>query len=178
MKTIKRFFLIVLSLVVLAGIYFIYGLYINPKSPKGSAEYVNGNTEIQINYYRPYKKDRLIFGALEDDALVPYGQYWRLGANLTTQLKTNKELFLADRKLAPGSYGMYVYPYSDYWQLIIHEKDGGLSASEPDSSGVLMQINLPVDTLSETLEQFTIDFLDQNLRIRWDTTQVLIPFKE
>jgi hypothetical protein len=39
-------------------------------------------------------------------------------------------------------------------------------------------MNLPVDTLSETLEQFTIDFVDQNLRIRWDTTQVLIPFKE
>ncbi len=93
MKTIKRILLIVLSLVVLAGIYFIYGLYINPKSPKGSAKYVNGNTEIHINYYRPYKKDRLIFGALEDGALVPYGQYWRLGANLTTQLKTNKELF-------------------------------------------------------------------------------------
>jgi len=178
MKTMKKIFLVALSLVVLAGLYLIYGLYINPKSPKGTAEYVNGSTEIQINYYRPYKKDRLIFGTLEDGALVPFGQYWRLGANLTTQLKTNKALFFADRKLAPGTYGMYVYPYSDYWQLIIHEKNGGFSAAEPDSSGILMQMNLPVEKLAESLEQFTIDFVDENLRIRWDTTQVLIPFKE
>ena len=41
-----------------------------------------------------------------------------------------------------------------------------------------MKLNLPVESLPEIVEQFTIDFVEQNIRLRWDTTQVLIPFSE
>ena len=178
MKILKRVGIGLLSIVLLVIGYFIYGLYINPKSPKGAAAYENGDTEIQIRYYRPYKRDRLIFGSQEDGALVPYGMYWRLGANLTTRIKTNKDLAFANRQLPAGSYGLYTYPYADHWVLVVHKNHSGFSASEPDPDGVLMKINIPTQSLEEPLEQFTIDFKDQNLRMRWDTTQILIPFSE
>ena len=38
-----------------------------------------------------------------------------------------------------------------------------------------MKVNVPVTSLSESVEQFTIDFVDSSLRFRWDTTEVLIP---
>ena len=41
---------------------------------------------LQIEYCRPYKKGRLIFGPAEENPLLPYGRYWRLGANKATKL--------------------------------------------------------------------------------------------
>ena len=61
MKILKYILLTVVSLVVIAAAFFAYGLYINPKSPKGTAEYSSGSTEIDIRYYRPFKNNRLIF---------------------------------------------------------------------------------------------------------------------
>ena len=178
MKILKRIGIILLSIIVFAVLYFAYGLYINPKSPKGAATFEKGNTEITVRYYRPYKRDRLIFGTQEDGALVPYGIYWRLGANLKTRITTNKDLTLANRQLAAGTYGLYTYPFKDHWVLIVHENHSGFSAAEPDPTGILMKINIPTQTLEEPLEQFTVDFKEQNIRMRWDTTQVLIPFSE
>ena len=178
MKILKRIGIVLIAVIMLAVLYFVYGLYINPKSPKGAARYENGDTEISIHYYRPLKRDRLIFGSQEDGALVPYGAYWRLGANLITRIKTNKNLALANRELDAGTYGLYTYPYKDHWVLVVHENFRGFSAAEPDPSGVLMKINITTQTLEEPLERFTIYFKEQNIRMRWDTTQVLIPFSE
>jgi len=107
--------------------------------------------------------------------LVPYGVYWRLGANLTTKLTTNQDLDFAGRTLPKGSYGLYVYPYAENWLVFVHTKTGGISFNEPEAEGIIMKVNVPVTSLSESLEQFTIDFVDSSLRFRWDTTEVLIP---
>ena len=175
MKIIKIIFGILLSLVIITGLFLTYNLFINPKSPRGSAEYKNEGKEIEINYYQPYKKDRLIFGEAQDGALVPYGEYWRLGANLTTKISTNQDLDFAGRILPKGTYGLYTYPYAENWVLIVHKTTGRISFSEPDSNGILMKINLPVQVLGESLDQFTIDFVGSSIRMRWDTSKVVIP---
>ena len=175
MKILKSFLFILLLIIGLAGIYFVYGLYINPKSPLEHVDYTDGDTEISIRYYRPYKNERLIFGTKESGALVPYGYYWRLGANLTTKITTNQDLNFAGRSLPKGTYGLYAYPYAENWVVIVHEKTGRISFSEPDSNGILMKINLPVQKLDKSLEQFTIDFVESSLRMRWDKTKVVIP---
>ena len=177
MKALKITLVILLTLVVVATIYFVYGLYINPKSPQGSAEFKNENTEISIRYYRPYKNERLIFGDASEGALVPYGQYWRLGANLTTKITTNRDLNFAGRMLPAGSYGLYTYPYENNWVIFVHTKTGGFSFSEPDPSGIVMKINLPTQTLDDVVEQLTLDFIGSNLRIQWDTTKVVLPIE-
>lgn len=175
MKALKVSIVVLVSLVVLLGLYFAYGLYINPKSPKDIVEYSSGDKEISIRYYRPFKKDRLIFGKAAEGALVPYGIYWRLGANLTTKLTTNKDLDFAGRILPKGTYGLYAYPYAQNWVIYVHQNSGGLSFSEPDPSGIVMKVNVPVQSMEEPLEQLTLDFVDNSLRIRWDKTKVVIP---
>jgi hypothetical protein len=177
MKAIKISILVIVGLAVLAGLYFVYGLFINPKSPKGFAELKTDSKEITIDYYLPYKKNRLIFGEASDEALIPYGTYWRLGANLTTKLTTNQDIVFAGRELPKGTYGLYAYPYAKNWVIFIHTKTGGFSSTEPDSSGIVMKINVPVQVLEEPLEQFTIDFVETSLRLRWDTTKVVIPIQ-
>lgn len=174
MKKFKIILLSLLALVIVLGGYFIYALYINPKSPYGNSIYNTQNNTIEVDYYRPYKKNRLIFGEKADGALVPYGEYWRLGANFTTTLSTKESISLAGRQIEPGTYGMYTYPYAENWVLVLHEKASGLSAAEPDPSGILMKINVPVQTLDAPVEQLTIDFVDNFIRMRWDTTQVVL----
>lgn len=175
MKVFKVIIGVLVSLVILTGSFLAYNLYINPKSPKGLADFKSDDKEITIKYYRPYKNERLIFGEPDNGVLVPYGIYWRLGANLTTKITTNQDLDFAGRNLPKGTYGLYAYPYAENWVVIVHEKTGRISFSEPDSTGILMKINLPVQKLDESLEQFTIDFLESSLRMRWDKTKVVIP---
>jgi hypothetical protein len=109
--------------------------------------------------------------------LVPYGAYWRLGANLTTKIETKTEISLAGRALAAGTYGLYAYPNKESWVIVVHEKTGGFSFAEPDPSGIIMKINTSHQSLDKPLEQFTIDFVDNYLRMRWDTTQVTLPIQ-
>ena len=175
MKLIKIILGIMLSSLVLGVSYFTYNLFINPISPRGSVEYKSEGKEITISYYRPYINERLIFGESTDGALVPFGKYWRLGANLTTKITTNQDLNIAERYLPKGTYGLYTYPYAKNWVLVIHETTGRISFSEPDSNGILMKINIFVQIINKPLEQFTIDFVGSSIRMRWDRTKVIIP---
>ena len=44
-----------------------------------------GLTDVEVDYSRPNKNDREIFGGL-----VPYGKLWRTGANAVTKIKFSK----------------------------------------------------------------------------------------
>src|SRR5690554_2322339 len=47
-------------------------------SPKSEIDQVVGLTTVEVDYYRPAKKGRLVFGDL-----APYGKVWRTGAKIT-----------------------------------------------------------------------------------------------
>src|SRR4029453_15549136 len=48
-----------------------------------------GLTDIEVDYSRPNKNDRQIFGGL-----VPYGKLWRTGANAVTKIKFSNPVTL------------------------------------------------------------------------------------
>ena len=175
MKVIKVIVCTILFIISVIALFFVYSLYINPKSPSDYAEYNEGDKKIIIRYFRPYKNKRLIFGKLDKNPLVPYGTYWRLGANLTTRITTNKDLDFAGRILPKGTYGLYTYPYAENWVLYVHTKTGGYSFNEPDIEGIIMKINIPIESIDTIHEQFTIDFVETSIRMRWDNIQALIP---
>ena len=179
MKIIKKLGLIVLAIFTIIIFYFGYGIFINPTSPKGNVLFKNENVKIEISYSRPYKNNRLIFGEADKEALVPFGKYWRLGANFATSIEINKNISFAGRLVNKGSYRLYAVPFKKNWKLVMNSESGVFGFSEPDYSKDIMAINLPVNILNDKLEQFTIDFVEfdsiLNLRMRWDDTEVLSP---
>ena len=179
MNLFKKISIAVLILILAVVGYFYYALFINPKSPQGTAVFDKDDLKMEVTYYRPYKKGRLIFGDESQGALLPYGKYWRLGANLATKIEVNQAITFAGVELKAGSYRLYAYPQESYWELIIHTNSFGSSAQEPDPEGIIARINLEKSSLNEIVEQFTITFEEspQNilLRIRWDTTEINIP---
>ena len=66
--------------VVIVGLA-LYVLLIGGKaSPFAEVSYTYENVDVKVEYCRPYKKGRVIFGEESEEALLPNGKYWRLGA--------------------------------------------------------------------------------------------------
>ena len=94
---IRKISIILLSLVVISTSYIVYIIY-NPVSPLETVQ--NDDSTISITYSRPFKKDRLIFGKVSDTALVPYGNYWRTGANKHTFIKNSRDIEINGKLLS------------------------------------------------------------------------------
>ena len=153
-------------------------------SPQDTATYKSGDLEIAISYSKPYKNGRLIFGSKEDDALVPYGVLWRTGANEATQIKLNKDIEIGGQKLPAGTYTIYTIPGPDNWILAINSRTDywgkTLFGSPFNEDDDVMRVTGSVKELTEPLEQFTIDFIEESeiayLRLLWDQTEVRFAF--
>ena len=175
----KKIFAALGIILLLVVGYMVYVTFINPKSPKGVATYEKGDLKVEVVYHRPYKRDRLIFGPAEDKALVPYGQYWRLGANAATTFETSQEIAFGGRKLAAGKYRLYAIPEADHWVVVLNEEAGKFGYSEPNYDKDIMRINAIAAQLLTPVDPFTIDIVEDGesltLHMRWDTTAVAIP---
>ena len=90
MKLLK-YLLFLLILIVLG--FSIYTYFTPPASPKGESTYTFNNKDYKVEYSRPFKKNRLIFGNKEDGALVPFNQYWRTGANFSTDITVSDSFY-------------------------------------------------------------------------------------
>ena len=179
MKKILIYSVSTILLIILFG--YLYITLTPPASPLDTSSYVENEKEITITYSQPYKKGRLIFGEESDGALVPYNQYWRTGANRHTIIKTNSDLNFNDNILSAGEYSLYTTPGQDTWKVAINSDNGFFGIVQPDAADDLFTFNVPVSSLDESVEQLTIDFvtdsIGSSIRLRWDLTQVLMPFK-
>ena len=179
MSNIKKIGLSVLVLALLFVGYIIYGSFINPKSPRDTVTFEKDDLTLVIDYSRPFKKERLIFGEEADHALVPYGKYWRLGANFATTLESNTEISFAGRKLDAGKYRVYAVPEDDHWVITLNSEFGSFGYTEPDYDEDIMSVNIASAQIMNAVEQFTIDFVEGenslSLRFQWDTTSVSLP---
>ena len=102
-----------------------------PASPAGEAAaqigglfdprsgYVNGGW-IEVKFGRPLRRGRDIFGPPDFIAFLNDGApVWRAGANYTTRLITELPLVIADVRLEPGEYTMFIQLGPERWILII-----------------------------------------------------------
>ena len=179
MKNFLKYTLIVFVVLISAG--YLYITLTPPASPLDTSNFNQDGKEISITYSKPYKKNRLIFGDESDGALVPYNQYWRTGANRHTIINTNSDLNFNDNILSSGEYSLYTVPGKDTWKVVINSENGYFGIVQPDSDNDLFSFDASSSILEDTVEQLSIDFvtdsIGSSIRLRWDTTQVLMPFK-
>ncbi len=172
----KKILLLLLSGLIVFGIYS----YLKPPlSPKGASNYSFNSKEFTVDYSRPYKKGRLIFGKKEDGALVPYDEYWRTGANFSTDLTVSDDFSFGDRAIKKGSYWLYTIPSENTWKIFLNSESSSFGYFEPDVDNNIAEIIVDSYELENELEQFTISFVEQDnqlfLRLLWDKTGVSIP---
>lgn len=177
----KKKILIGLGLVVIAVASYIgYGILF-PKSPPGEASISSNGLNVKVTYSRPSKRGRLIFGEVSAGALLPYGKYWRLGANAATEITFSRDINFGGQPVNAGSYRMYAVPGASTFQIILNSELGVTlsGASEPDHSKDVLKIDVPVQTNAIETETFTINFVSDSGAIRmdflWDTLLLSIP---
>jgi len=131
-----------------------------------------GLTDVEIDYSRPNKRDREIFGGL-----VPYGKVWRTGANKPTTIKFSDAVKIGGQDVAAGEYAFYTIPNENEWTIILSKntKLWGAYGYKPDADALRVTVK-PV-TLADPVETFTIGF--DNLKddgatisLEWDKARV------
>jgi len=147
---------------------------LGPLSSRDTARVAVGGAEVWVDYGRPQKRGRLIFGNV-----VPWDVVWRTGANAATQLYTPVALTVGGITVPRGTYSLWTVPSPTGWKLIInkqHGQWGTVYSAEQD----LARVDLQVGALAEPVEQLTITLESSAtggvLAIAWDQTRAEVPF--
>lgn len=132
-------------------------------------------TSIELNYARPSKKGRTIYGDL-----VPYGSVWRTGANSATTIQFADEVIIGGKKVPAGKYGLLTIPNAGEWTVILTKQLDvtGPAAYKQDQDVVRVKavpqdIPFPIETFTMMFNNVTSNSID--LMIVWDQTVVTLP---
>jgi Protein of unknown function (DUF2911) len=176
---ILRILLVILAVLASAFVFFRF-YYTKSFSPSASEKFEKNGLVVTVDYCQPSKKDRLIFGDEKDKALVPYGKWWRTGANEATVIKFSKDVTIAGKPLKAGTYTLFTIPEKDKWTIIINGEVGQWGLSYDEKKNV-MTVPVPSMQADSSAEQFKISFVEQpdggDMILNWDTTQVVVPIK-
>jgi len=138
-------------------------------SPPANASVALGDAKIGVAYNAPSMRGRKIMGGL-----VPYGRWWRTGANPATTLTTSTDLHFGDLLVPAGTHTLYTYPSEKQWLLIVNKQTGqwGTEYDINQDLGRIPMLARPVATpqevMSITFENTTPTSTE--LHVRWETT--------
>jgi hypothetical protein len=140
------------------------------KSPHEESAFTVGGKKITINYGRPYKRGRVIFGGLE-----PWGKVWRTGADEATIFTTEGDLMVGSLHVAAGSYSLFTIPNESEWTLILNKTVKQWGAFKYDQAMDYGRTAMKVQKVASPMEQLTINIEPKSakegtLRIAWDDT--------
>lgn len=131
-----------------------------------------GLTDVEVDYSRPNKNERSIFGGL-----VPFDKPWRTGANQATTIKTSAPVKWGDKEVPAGEYVLYTIPGASQWTLVLSKnlKAQALTDHKPEEEAARTTAK-PV-ALAAPAETFTIGFEDLRANsatfyLEWDKTRV------
>lgn len=151
------------------------GAGIGVLSPRDSVKVAAGGANLYVDYGRPGKRGRPVFGGI-----VPFGEVWRTGANAATQFRTDKDLDFNGVTVPAGFYTLWTVPSPTGWKLIVNSQTGQWG-TEHDASKDLYTIDMAVGSAPEAAERFTIAIEPSGdggtLKMTWDTTQASVAFK-
>lgn len=150
------------------------GAGVGPLSPRDSVKVVAGGASLYVDYSRPAKRDRVVYGGI-----VPYGEVWRTGANAATQFRTDKALTIGGQTLPAGSYTLWTLPTAAGWKLIVNSQTGQWGTVH-DASRDVLTVDMQLSALPEVVERFTIGIVPSDaggtLNLDWDRTRASIAF--
>jgi Protein of unknown function (DUF2911) len=131
-----------------------------------------GLTDVEMDYSRPNKNGREIFGGL-----VPYGKLWRTGANAVTKIKFSRAVTLGGKEIPAGEYALFTIPTANEWTIILSRDAKVQSAADYKQENDAARLTATPEPLPFTVETFTIALNDvkgasATLDLLWDKTRV------
>lgn len=141
-----------------------------PKSPRVTVE----NTFASVSYGQPSKKGRVIFGEL-----VPYGQVWRTGANMSTDITFKTDVVFAGQEVKKGTYALFTIPGEKEWTIILNSKpeQRGASDYEKTKEQNVLEVQAAIEKTSVAQEALALSFPEGMFVIAWDDVAVRLPLQ-
>ncbi|MBK9734607.1 MAG: DUF2911 domain-containing protein [Saprospiraceae bacterium] len=152
------------------------GLNAQIKTPAASQtaklETMVGLTTVNIEYSRPSKNGRKIFGDL-----VPYDVMWRTGANKNSIVTFSDDVMIAGKELKKGAYSVFTKPGKMTWEVYFYADTENWGVPEKwDDTKVAAMVTItpqtvtPVETFTMNVANVASDFF--HLEMTWDNVNV------
>lgn len=131
-------------------------------------------TDIEVEYNRPNRRGRTIFGGL-----VPYGQVWRTGSDASTKLYFSTPVFLNNQPLDSGTYELFTIPGGQEWSVILQKNQSQWGSYAYNAENDVLSLVVTPQRIEPLVETFTIGFDNvtsnsAQLSIEWEHTKVPI----
>lgn len=132
-----------------------------------------GITDVEIDYSRPNKNKRAIFGG----GVVPFDKLWRTGANGPTRISFSGAVKLENKDIPAGEYALFTVPSANEWTIILSKNAKVQSAADYKQDDDAARITAKPIPLSTPAETFTIGLTDvkgatATLYLEWDQMRV------
>jgi hypothetical protein len=170
------------------------GKWETEKTPNGRERQVyKGGKWVSIEYSRPLKRGRELFGAGDAYATKLYAgaPVWRAGADVSTRLKTEAPLVIGGKTLAPGEYTMFIDLKPGAWTLIVSTHKPQLKydpankteiwgAYGYDAKNDVVRVPMQIVEIPFSLEELSWGFSDVTdkgftMHILWDKVNASVP---
>jgi len=142
-------------------------------SPRDTAWGEIGPARMMVDYGRPSRRGRVVFGQV-----VPWGRVWRTGANEATQFTTDSPLVIGGERIPAGTYSLWTVPRPDGATLILNRRTGQWG-THYERGLDLARVEMARESLADPVERFTIAIEPLGdsgvLRLSWESTSYLVP---
>lgn len=169
---------IIIASLLLIGTTGLNAQIQGPKvSPQAKVEQKVGLTDVKIEYYRPGKNNRTVFGDV-----VPMNELWRTGANENTKVTFSDAAVFGKDTLKAGTYALFTKPGAKEWEIIFYTDVANWGTpDEWDEKKVALRTTSKVIELKDVVETLTIsiDNITTNqaiLTVSWDKTRIGLGF--
>jgi hypothetical protein len=140
-------------------------------SPEASVSQTVGITDIQVDYFRPGVKGRVIWGEL-----VPYNEMWRTGANRATLVSFDADVMVEGKKLEKGKYSFFTIPTQDEWTIIFNKNTElwGTSGYKQEEDVLRLQVKPQTAEFTERMMFYFADLKDNSasLVLQWEKLKI------
>ena len=158
--------------------YFNYSQIKTPRvSPASEIEQMVGLTEVEVDYSRPSKRGRDIFGNV-----VPFGKIWRTGADNCTTISFSTDVVIDSQTIQSGKYSIFSIPNKESWDVILYSDiDLWGVPKDWDENKIVFKSNYQINKSANNSvkEMFTISFdnvtnNDVDMIFSWDDVSVKV----
>ena len=158
--------------------HFNYSQIKTPRvSPASEIEQMVGLTEVEVEYSRPSKRGRDIFGNV-----VPFGKIWRTGADNCTTISFSTDVVIDSQTIQSGKYSIFSIPNKESWDVILYSDiDLWGVPKDWDENKIVFKSNYQINKSANNSvkEMFTISFdnatnNDVDMIFSWDDVSVTV----
>lgn len=173
----KLFFVSTLAAALFLGSAQAQTIPFPQPSPAASISQSFATSKIEINYARPSARGRKVFGDV-----VPFGKFWRTGANSATTISFGEDVFINGMEVKAGKYGIVSFPNANEWTVVFTKDLNVTSADAYNEANDAARFIVKTEPLNQLVETFTIELNNMrndaaDLIFKWEQTQVKLSIK-